>query len=48
MFSLASDARPQLQAGAPEAWAEDTNVVHRHDLTSAECLYFPKGLINKS
>lgn len=32
MFSLASDARPQLQAQVPEAQAENKNVVGRLEI----------------
>lgn len=49
MFSLASDARPQLQAEVPEAEAENKNVVGKLDIwIQKECLYFPKGLFNES
>lgn len=49
MFSLASVARPQLQAEVPEAQAENKNVVGRLEIwIQEECLYFPKGLINES
>ena len=43
MFSLACDARPQLQAGTPEARAEDKNVVRRRDLNSGRVFIFSQG-----
>lgn len=49
MFSLASDARPQLQVQVPEAQAENKNVVGSLEIWIREdCVYFPKGLISKN